>query len=96
MEDSPSRMRYAPLSTRAGHSGEPAGSRAQDEDAGGGGGLGHESDGLEEERPAALIVGEDGESGEGGGVESRGSGAGTRPHFERRGRGPGAGRRGCV
>jgi hypothetical protein len=40
--------------------GGAGGTGAQHEDAGGGGGLRHESDGLQEERPAALVVGEDG------------------------------------
>ena len=33
------------------------GTGAQHEDPGGGGGLRHESDGLQEQRPAALVVG---------------------------------------
>ena len=51
--------------------GGAAGSGAQDEDVGGSGGLRQESDGLQQEGPAALIFGEDAESGKGSGLGER-------------------------
>ena len=48
--------------------GGASGTGAQHEDTRGGGGLRHESDGLKQERPAALIGGEDGEGGDGCGL----------------------------
>ena len=52
--------------------GGPGGTGAQHEDTRGGGGLGHESDGLKQEWPATLVVGEDAEGGACGGLEEGG------------------------